>query len=160
MALILSGDTGVPASGMPTGSVIQTVSSTTTTNSSSSGTSWVVATNFGATITPQFSNSKIAIFMCGGMCDNGVSGSQVSLSIYRNNTTNLAPGAGGNDRGITEVYSASSRVQIPISVSYVDSPATTSATTYTLYFKPNGAGTAQINTDNNQGCIILQEIKQ
>ena len=62
MALILSGDTGVPASGMPTGSVIQTVSAVTTqTNFSTSSTSDVAVTSSTATITPSSATSKILI---------------------------------------------------------------------------------------------------
>jgi len=172
MSLVLSGNSGsltVDSSNGITfpnstvqasaGKIIQVVSATSTTTYSSSSTSWVAATGFSATISPQFSTSKIAVFMCGGTVDSNGIGSQVAMTIYRNNTTNLAPPNGGNDKGICEIYGPSSRLQIPISMSYVDSPSTTSATTYTLYYRGNGS-TNYINGDNTQGCIILMEIAQ
>jgi len=147
----------VPYANLPAGSVLQVVSATTTTVYSTSSTSWTAATNFAVTITPKYSTSKIMVLMFGGMIDNNGIGSQVSATIYRNNTTNLAPGAGGNDKGMTEVYGQQSRLQIPFAISYVDSPATTSATTYTLYYKGNGT-TAYISSDSNQAQIIAMEI--
>jgi len=61
MPLILSGDTGVPASGMPTGSVIQTLSVTKTDTFSSSSTSFIDITGFSVSITPISTSSKILI---------------------------------------------------------------------------------------------------
>jgi hypothetical protein len=62
MALILSGDTGVPASGMPTGSVIQTVNGTYSSQVNTSSTTYV-DTGLTATITPLFATSKILIMV-------------------------------------------------------------------------------------------------
>ena len=45
------------------------------------------------------------------------------------------------------------------SSAYLDSPATTSSTTYTVYFKTQGAATTVISfRDNTQGIITLMEI--
>ena len=89
MALILSGDTGVPASGMPTGSVIQTVSYSTNAQTTNATTSWV-ASQVSATITPISTTSKIIITVLGGTLDNNAgSNSQCYLTIFRNGATNL-----------------------------------------------------------------------
>jgi hypothetical protein len=64
MALILSGDTGVPASGMPTGSVLSTTTSTLTTGQTLSVTNagaWT-SSSLTVTITPLTSTSKYIIF--------------------------------------------------------------------------------------------------
>ena len=53
MALILSGDTGVPASGMPAGSVIQTVMASTASPLSSSSSTYIDA-GLTASITPNY----------------------------------------------------------------------------------------------------------
>jgi len=45
------------------------------------------------------------------------------------------------------------------SSTYLDSPATTSSTTYTVYFKTAGAATTGVSfRDNTQGAITLMEI--
>ena len=68
MPLILSGDTGVPASGMPTGSVLSTTTSTLTTgqtlsvnNANAGSTTWT-SSSLTVTITPLTSTSKYIIF--------------------------------------------------------------------------------------------------
>jgi len=61
MALILSGDTGVPASGMPTGSVIQVQSTTKTNTFSTTSTSFTDVTGLSVSITPISTSSKILV---------------------------------------------------------------------------------------------------
>lgn len=153
MALILSGDTGVPASGMPTGSVIQTVQGTygtaTTTNSTS-----FIATGLTATITPTSSTSKILI-VASLAVDTSSNGEQAYFSIYRNSATNLA----GTVNGFGNAYGTSSRIIGMLATSYLDSPATTSATTYTVYVRSNGTNIVAFQ-GSSPAYITLLEIKQ
>jgi hypothetical protein len=44
-------------------------------------------------------------------------------------------------------------------MSYLDSPSTTSATTYQVYFKSGGGGTGVLNTNGSVGSITAFEIK-
>ena len=160
MSMIIDGTNGLTFNNATTqasaGKVIQIVTAQTTTTYSTSSSSWTAATNFAVTITPKFSTSTILIIVAGGMGDSGAGLGQMPLTIFRN-STNLAPGAGGNDRGIAEVYGANSRIQVPLALSVLDSPATTSSTTYTVYFKSNGTA-VQINNDNCQATITAMEI--
>jgi hypothetical protein len=160
--MIIDGTNGLTFNNATTqasaGKVIQIVTAQTTTTYSTSSTSWTAATNFAVTITPKFSTSTILVIVAGGMADiNATTPSQMALTIYRN-STNLAPGAGGNDKGITEIYGASSRIQVPIALSVSDSPATTSATTYTVYYRSSSGYTVLVNNDNTQATIIAMEI--
>ena len=140
---------------LPTGSVLQVVSFSNGTQLATSSASWV-ATSLTASITPLFSTSKILIMALGGTVDNNPgTNSQCYLSIFRNSATNL----GNANYGIVETYtSGSTRIQVNGTLGYLDSPATTSATTYTVYMKTNAAATCYYNVDGTISTIVLQEI--
>jgi hypothetical protein len=145
------------------GAIIQTVSASyyqpfTTTSST------YVSTGNSATITPKSATSKIAIFVSSTMgSSNFGSGYGTAATIYRG-STNLALGSG--TVGFTAGYIAStgSGGCMPVAINYVDSPATTSATTYTIYVLASlGAANVSWNSSNNifnysTGTIILMEI--
>jgi hypothetical protein len=58
----------------------------------------------------------------------------------------------------TTLSSGTSYLYDTITISYVDSPATTSATTYKLQLKTNGSGeTSRINSSGTAS-LILQEV--
>jgi hypothetical protein len=70
------------------------------------------------------------------------------LTIFRG-ATNL-----GNSNGMGFGNSAHSA-----SISFLDSPSTTSSTTYQLYFRSQGGSTQYINNTSNTGSITVMEIK-
>jgi hypothetical protein len=155
MALILSGDTGVPASGMPTGSVIQTVQATYTGYSGTTSTTFV-DTSLSAIITPTSSTSKILVLittMGSGAANNGI-----GFSINRNGTNVWTS---GYDSG-PKYYSAyiSSNWNCPVNISYLDSPASSSALTYKLqYAAYNSASSMYWGVANTTHTLQLMEIK-
>jgi hypothetical protein len=155
MALILSGDTGVPASGMPTGSVIQTVQGTASAQDQTTSNSFV-ASSLSASITPKFANSKILI-QVSSVCTNTGNG-QGNYTIYRGGT-NLGGGSAGQ-ASLQMYFSSSGYSFVPITMIYLDSPATTSATTYAVYFKTqSGGSTSYFGTPNITETITLMEIQ-
>jgi ribosomal protein S17E len=118
----------VPYSILPTGSVLQVVNAACDIETSnSSGTQ--IATGLTATITPKFSTSKILVIaMLNGATKNT---NNTSITSYlTKNAGNLKimsyVGAGNNSNGFNEVGT--------IGINYLDSPATTSATTYACTF--------------------------
>lgn len=146
--------TQVPTNMLGTGAVLQVVQASTNSASSTSSTA-AVTTGFSASITPKFSTSKILITI-GGNIDTGASATQAEFFIARGVT-------GLNVSGFTMGYSATGRMQSPMFISYLDSPATTSSTTYTLYFAiSSGSGTIYYNNGSgigpNVGTITLTEI--
>jgi hypothetical protein len=159
-ALVLTNATGLGVSAMPTGSVIQVVGATFTSSYSSTSTSAAKSSNSAqsATITPQFNTSKILVMMIGGTItnDSAGSGANTYFYIFRGNsvvgTTNAANNLQNNNN--TASFNA------PNSALYYDSPATTSATTYTIGLSVGGGGqTANFNGQNDQVQIILMEIR-
>ena len=150
MSLILDGSAGVtfPNSTVQasSGVVLQVVNATTTSASSTTSTS-AVTTGFSASITPKFSTSKIMIIV-GGSIDAQAAALQGLFNVYRGATPL-------STNGFTIGYSASGRTQMPMHINYLDSPATTSSTTYTLYFSiSSGSGTLAYNIGSGVGATV------
>jgi hypothetical protein len=139
----------------PAGAVLQVVSATTSANTSTSSTSYV-STSLTASITPTSSTSKILVLVSGGELDNNsTSGVAIYATIYRG-STNLSTGS--SPSAMSGCYSGTARIQSTLSCSFLDSPATTSSTTYTVYVKANQSATVFFNANPNQACITLMEI--
>jgi len=114
----------------PTGTVLQVVNATYGTETSSS-TNTLIATGLTASITPQFSTSKILVVA--NLSGVGHTTANTSVQSYlRRNTTNLylmsliASAADGVTAQTVDVGS--------LSTTYLDSPATTSSTSYNCTF--------------------------
>jgi len=140
---------------LPAGSVLQVVNATTTTQTSTTSTSFVT-TNLSATITPTSTSSRILI-LSNGNCDAQFASAQVSITVFRG-ATNI-----GSTNGLGNIFSPAGRVISSMGINLLDSPATTSATTYTIYFaSTNAAGSISYNIGNGQGAqtavITLLEI--
>jgi hypothetical protein len=103
------------------------------------------------TITPQSTNSKI-LLMASISDVRYAAGGYVYCTIYRNNATNLAVGSSSNSFAAAENNSALGFTGL--SMIYLDSPATTVATTYTIY----AYGSGYYNNLGGQSNIIALEI--
>ena len=114
------------------GAVLQVVNATTIAAISTSSTSFVT-TGFSLSITPSSSSSKVFLLVNGGGAYNGDANRSIHSTIYRG-ATNL----GDATYGLERVYGASATIA-PHSMSVLDSPATTSSTTYTCYFRSGSA---------------------
>jgi hypothetical protein len=138
------------------GSVIQTVQTNYSTQISTSSGSWT-STPITATITPQFSNSKILAIV--NICDAYIAPINTNgcTTLYRN-STNLSPAGTGVINGFGMTWGAAS-VQANVSFAYLDSPATTSATTYTVYYANyQASGTFGLQWNGGPSTITLLEI--
>jgi len=153
---------GVSASA---GQVIQVVSATDGTQRSTTSSTYVTASNtLSVTITPSSASNKIYL-MCTINISNDIgSGSYATYwTIYRG-STNLA--GGGNNATTANCFASISTdtnlgrfgIYFPSSMSYLDSPATTSATTYQVYMGTN-TGKAWINFQNSISSLTAFEIK-
>jgi hypothetical protein len=159
MAITLDGTSGItfPNSTVQAsaGKILQVVQGLLTTQVATSTYNTFVTTGLTASITPTSSTSKI-LATVSGTGFTGASAVQGVFTLYRN-STNLST------YGFTTVYTSSTSSQAGIAFSYLDSPATTSATSYTLYFMvTNSAGTVTFNSPSGYGqgtaTIILQEV--
>ena len=143
----------LPSAQLPTGSVLQVVQTTLTGATTLASPTSFTATSLTASITPKFSTSKILITMSYSMY-NGSSGNSCNATIYKNGTTNISP---NSSQGFMVSYIASGNVKCPFTISYLDSPATTSSTSYTCYVKTS-AGNMDFGDGQGCGTVILTEI--
>jgi hypothetical protein len=143
-----------PAAG---GKVLQVVNATTSTSATNTTTTYA-DTNLTATITPTLNTSKVLIILSQDMGKaTGTNGMNVKL--LRGATNLLAPqavelGIYTNDGANLELYSHS------YGITYLDSPATTSATTYKTQFaiRAGGTGTVLAQGQGSFSTITLMEI--
>jgi len=132
--------------------VLQVVQGTYATQTSVSGASWV-ASGLTASITPSSATSKILITITNPLRRTGSVVTGANLRIYRNGSSLWDPMT-----NIGWSNPSTSDISWLATFSYLDSPATTSATTYALYINVNSSGTFYAQIDNNNATIILQEI--
>ena len=122
---------------------------------SNSGT--YASTGLTATISPKFSSSKILIHVEQQGCASvAMSTGSINMRLQRNSSDihNFA---------LAYWYSPQANsLRGPISTSYLDSPATTSATVYRTTFAANDGGSCYVQNDNanSVSTITLMEIKQ
>ncbi len=137
-----------------TGSVLQVVQGSVVTSTTSSTSSTFVTTGITASITPTSSSSKIFCFVNTSL-DNNASGNQTVLTIYRN-STNVVDSGSTSGSGFNGLFNAGSRNQLVASYFYLDSPSTTSSTSYTLYFRSIGGGNITINNTCNSFMTLME----
>ena len=142
-----SGDkiTGGAGSIVVPGQVIQTVSSTLTSTATGTGTS-IVDSGLTATITPSSTSSKIYV---NGYLSVGTQSYLVYCWLVRGSTQILKGDAAGSRPTITftNAHSSSSDVycMAPLPFQFLDSPNTTSATTYKIQIRQYGTGAWYVN---------------
>jgi len=134
--------------------VIQVVQGTATTNTTTTSGTYVT-TGLSASITPQSTTSKILVLASPMVyCNN--SNNNILLTIYRG-STNLGTGTYTYPSLAWSNFNNSSS-GLSLDVNYLDSPSTTSSTTYTVYFLSSGGGTVGINQYSVPSTITLLEI--
>jgi hypothetical protein len=151
--------TGSPQSG----GVIQVVSTTLQTSFSTTSSSYANVTGLAATITPKFSTSKILVLSSvAGSTSTGYTGAQITR-----NGTAIGVATGGSQTNGTfngSFFDNGNQNSIrTVSISYLDSPASTSALTYQVQVQNLSSNPTYINTntngtENGSSSITLMEI--
>lgn len=134
--------------------ILQVVSGSYSTATSNSTTTYA-DTGLSATITPQDSASKILVYVNHAACYKAAGGafSGLNTRLVRGSTTIITWASG---LGYTAV---SSELTFNANWVYLDSPATTSATTYKTQFANNVAvASVQVQTSNTTSTMILLEV--
>lgn len=137
----------------PAGSVLQVVNSSTTSGVISTTSTSFVTTNFSLSITPTSASSKVIVIFSFNAQVYGSGAAEGYATIYRGATNIL------NTNGMIFYNNNATNIHIPTVLTTTDSPNTTSATTYTLYFRVQGSNTFNINAANGAITITLMEIK-
>ena len=151
----LTGTQNIPKATLPTGSVLQVVQGTVASSTSTASTSFVYA-GLTASITPSSASNKVLIITSITSAYISISGQSINFTVYRNGS-NIAPTGSGLQQNLIQLYSTASAAQSNLSNSILDSPATTSAITYSIYFAAN-TGTVYYNANNQTSYIQLLEI--
>ena len=139
------------------GHVIQTVYSSFSTLESTTSETFV-NTSLAASITPSSSSSKILVTVNASMFVNTADRHAVA-GIFRGDVSGTSLGSGTYNIG--SAYGGNSNGKGYVCCAILDSPSTTSATTYTVGLRRNGAsGTVYINVNAERSTIVLQEIAQ
>jgi hypothetical protein len=146
--------TVITTGNIPAGSVLQVVQATSTAVDSTSSTGFV-ATSLSLSITPASASSKILLISTATV---GMSTANVGkLAFARNGTLiNNGPQSWGASYFIST--GSFSNSGFPWSETYLDSPATTSATTYAVHFGVDSGGPVRFNsrgTTDNAGLSVL-----
>jgi len=140
--------------GAGAGKILQVVSTTKTDTFTTTSTSYVDVTGVSQAITPTSATSKVLIII------TGVTGQTSNANLNRFNivrdSTNIGQSTGGaTDNETSFIYPLVANVGVPFAISFLDSPATTSATTYKLQMAVSG-GTGTIGRhgqNSNSGAI-------
>lgn len=145
------------SAGATTGSVLQVVNATYGTRTTSASSTFA-DTGLTASITPKFSTSKILVLADVDGCGKDTNDTYLQLRLLRGSTTII------DFERLAGYINATGRNFVgACSTSYLDSPATTSSTTYKVQFA-SGANnaTVYINVDGSgsspNSTITLMEI--
>ena len=143
---------GLTSASMPTGASLQTVYENHNTTLSTTSTS-LVTTGLTATITPSSTSNKVLITVSIPLRLNG--DLAIDVSLYKASSQIFLVGNDAGDNGTSAHENLGQ-----YSFTYLDSPSTTSATTYTVYARSTGGSASLVIMGNSQyGTITLQEIK-
>ena len=136
------------------GKVLQVVSAAINPSGASTTSDSFVVSQLTAAITPTATSSKILV-ICNAHGSNEQETRYLHWTIYRG-STNL----GNGDAGMGQMFTDSdTRVRSSISAHILDSPNTTSATTYALYYRSGSSGeTVELPPSTSQMNITLIEI--
>jgi hypothetical protein len=141
----------IAAARLPTGSVLQVVQTVKTDTFSTSSSTLADITGLSVTITPSSASNKILVIV----------DLHISYSVYAGivhllrGATKIYAGDGGLNRcGLYSnvYYGVSGNTLLPVTATFLDSPATTSSTTYKLQTANYSAGIQYVNRtgdDNN-----------
>ncbi len=130
-----------PAGGGGGGKILQVVQATETATVSVSGSTY--GTILSATITPSSSSSRILVMACLNVSSSS-SGNLLRLKLLRA-STDLLNGDSASSRSLVLTGGYVTAVDLAYAfiqrnINYVDSPATTSATTYNIQMSSSGGG--------------------
>lgn len=142
--MILPSGQSIPYAALPAGSVLQMVQTAKTDTFSTASASLVDITGFSVTITPKSATSKILVMV--SMTVGPAQSNFAPVQLLRNSTLIAQPTTSSTFAATMNNYpgDAGGIAQAFYGINWLDTPATTSATTYKLQMYSTG-GTAWVN---------------
>ena len=146
----LTGATGLPKAALPTGSVLQVVNVNNYTSYSTSSSTYM-SIGLSASITPTSATSKILMVCSLASLGKETGNTYAAFRYYRDGSMiqDLIGVYGGFNSATTRSTSAGASFQ------YLDSPATTSATTYELKMNSD-ANIAAVSTTHYKSLTLME----
>lgn len=143
----------INAAGYVIGSVVHAITITDTTATTSSGTTFT-STATSTSITPHSTTHRVKISVTGTIQNAAAAANTSTVSIFRG-STDLSNGSGfvQNLSG-----TAISNDILPVAITYLDQPNSTSSLTYTVKIKSSVAGDSVWNALTGSAVILLEEI--
>ena len=138
------------SSALVTGKVLQVVQGISTTSVSSTSSTYVT-TGLSASITPSSTSSKILV-LTNFASQIATSSNTIRLTLKRGATDIDTSGD-----GFAKLRVTANNLFGNTPMNVLDSPATTSSTTYEAFFK-SSSGNAEVMAGNSSGIMILMEI--
>ena len=132
----------------PAGTIIQVVQASATAGVETSSQTYVSA-GLSKAITPSATSSKVLISV-NQTQDLPAAGRAARYALYKNGSIHLD--------NFCYCHADDSRIITNLNHLYLDSPSTTSAVTYELYFKTFGAGVHKARYNNMVSTMILMEV--
>jgi len=150
-AINLSNATALPSAALPAGCILQIVQANQNGEAATTSSSFVNAGGLSVSITPRSASNKIFLLYTGSA---GNDGSQESYLTFAKNGTNLLGGNGG----MRIWFNGSGSYHFGgFSMSLLNSPATTSAITYTVQFRTN-SGIVYVSGGNCTDTLTAWEV--
>ena len=126
----------------------------TTSQASTSSVSYQ-SSNLQSSITPTSASKRIKVTASWGFQIPAVAGATLAICLFRG-STNVT---GSGDMIVIDNPSSAVVFKSGWSFTFIDSPATTSATGYTVKFRSISGDTVKLPSDNlEQGTLVLEEI--
>ena len=144
---------GASLTGITTGKVLQVVQGVKVDTFSHGSASWADITGLTVNITPSSSSNKILVSYTTNL-SGSTTGGHTSLVRCLRDSTAIGGGTqvGTNRKSASGLHCNRDTVEMNwISYEYLDSPSTTSATTYKVQLFGEGAATHYINRSGNDG---------
>lgn len=137
----LTGSRTIPKGTMPAGSVLQVVSTAKTDTFTTTSTTFTDITGLSVSITPTATSSKIFVIV--GLSLGATAGTfSAQPRLMRDSTAIFVSDAAGSRTQAAMMYEVGAAASIPAPIVFLDSPSTTSATTYKIQLRTNNASFA------------------
>lgn len=150
---------GTSATQASSSKILQVVYSSTQSGTSTTSQA-LVNTNLTGTITPSSTSSRILIFVQGNINVSGAGG--VGIAIARGGSTIFNPSTVDTTNKYIAFLQNTSTTYWYGGLQYIDSPATTSSTTYTFQIASFSGSSVQLGVNGSQSqainTMILMEI--
>ena len=139
--VLVGGTQNIPKAALPTGSVLQVVQTVKTDVFTTSSTSFVDVTGLSASITPTNATSKVLVIVSGYASPSGSNYAILGKLVRASTDIALGDARGSSTSASFGVSQSATQNSSFFGINFLDSPATTSSTTYKVQAAVESGGT-------------------